>query len=100
MKTILALTAALAATPAFAQDVSPTRALVNMVVAEMYCGMDAPESLVVAMGERSKAETGLDTSQTVIRAYGAAEAIGRDLALSGKLGGFCRNIGRVYGGLR
>lgn len=99
MKTALALITALTiAAPAVAQEA--TRALVNIVIAEQQCGLDAPKSLVVALGERSRAETGLDTEQTVTAVYGAANALGIDYALKNNLGAFCRHMASVYGSIR
>ncbi len=99
MKTALALiTAITVSTPALAQEA--TRALVNIVIAEQQCGLDAPKSLVVALGERSRAETGLDTEQTVTAVYGAANAIGVDYAQKNTLGVFCRHMASVYGSIR
>ncbi len=100
MKTVLALSAFLAATPALAQDSSPTRALVNMIVAEQFCGIDAPQAYVGPMGDRAVVETGLTMEQLTYTAYAAANEVGKQYAANGTLGGFCREIGRIYGGLQ
>lgn len=100
MRTLLATLAALVvATPTLAQD-SPTRALVNMIVAEQFCGIDAPQAYVGPMGDRAVLETGLTMEQLTYTAYAAANEIGKQYAANGTLGGFCREIGRIYGGLR
>lgn len=96
---IITITLALAASHAAAQD-SPTRALVEMIVAEQYCGIDAPERLTLAMGERASLETGMDMQKLVDASYMAANAMGRDYALSGKLGLFCRRVSEIYGAVR
>ena len=95
----LAITAA--ATPSLAQTTppSPTKALVNIIVAEQFCAMRSPpKEILVAIGSRATIETGLDTPQLVEAGYQAANEIGNAYKANGTLYGFCSYTMGVYAG--
>lgn len=88
-------------TPTLAQDpLTNTKALVNMVVAEQFCKIDAPISLVDQIGDASLRETGLDHAQTADAAYRAAAEIGMAHTRNGTLVDFCLGVAQVYGKVR
>lgn len=99
--TITAVTAALlAATPALSQSTtppSPTKALVNIIIAEQYCALGAPPAeLVVGLGEDARRETGLDNQQLVDAGYAAAREIANAYRSRDLLVGFCVDMTKLY----
>lgn len=97
---LVAITLTMAA-PAFAQTTptSPTKALVNIIVAEQFCAMRAPpQEVTVAIGNQAVEETGLDMPQMVDASYIAATAIGNAYRADGSLPGFCLRMAEIYSG--
>jgi len=91
---VMAPTLATAQTPP-----SPTKALVNIIVAEQFCAMRSPpQEILVAIGSRATIETGLDTPQLVEAGYQAAKEIGNAYKANGTLDGFCAYMMGVYAG--
>jgi hypothetical protein len=100
LTTALALAMAIA-TPALAQKPppSPTKALVNIIVAEQFCAMRMPpKEIITAIGGQAVAETGLDMPQMVDASYIAATAIGNAYRADGTLPGFCLRMAEIYSG--
>jgi hypothetical protein len=97
--TITAAAALLAATPALSQSTppSPTKALVNIIIAEQYCALGAPPAeLVVGLGEDARRETGLDNAQLVEAGYAAAREIANAYRSRDLLVGFCVDMTKLY----
>lgn len=101
---MLKITTALAlslvmATPALAQaPPSPTKALVNVVVAEQFCRINMPQEIVVQIGEQAAMESGLDMPTLVDALYIAAFDIGNQYRADGTLMGFCLRMAEIYAG--
>lgn len=102
MKTLViaAVVAFTSATQVMAQETSPTKALVHMIVTEQFCKIDAPQSLVLAVGERAEVETGLTVEQLLDASYGAANIIGQEYTNDGSIVGFCLRMAQIYGEVR
>jgi hypothetical protein len=78
---------------------SPTKALVNIIVAEQFCAMRMPpKEIITAIGGQAVEETGLDMPQMVDASYIAATAIGNAYRADGTLPGFCLRMAEIYSG--
>jgi hypothetical protein len=100
LKLTTAIMALAIATPALAQTPpSPTKALVNIIVAEQFCAMRMPpKEIITAIGGQAVEETGLDMPQMVDASYIAATAIGNAYRADGTLPGFCLRMAEIYSG--
>ncbi len=94
MKTTLAILLSMVTSPAAAQEA--TKALVNMYVAQDFCGLSAPDALVRDLAPKSAAETGMSADDLVYSLQQASRVIGNDYAQKGTLVIFCRNVEAVY----
>lgn len=94
-KVILALAASLSlSTSAVASDA--TMALIGMVVAEQYCGLQAPKDQVEIIGSGAMKETGMSGKDLATATYAAAEAAAKKMVEDRTLVSFCAEIESVY----
>ena len=90
---VMAPTLATAQTPP-----SPTKALVNIIVAEQFCNLHTPRDIHLAIGQEAMRETGLDAPRLVDAGYWAATEIGNAYRADGRLPKFCAYMMGVYAG--
>jgi hypothetical protein len=83
-----------AASYAFSQEA--TKALVNVIVAEQFCGINAPTDLARFIATNAMNETGMNGQQLTQAGYAAAGEIGRAYANDGTLGTFCQTMAKAF----
>ena len=91
MITALAIMA-MTATPSY----EATQAIVNMVVAERYCSLNAPKQYVYQIGTSALSESGMTNEEFTEAAYLAADILGPEMVKNGTIGPFCARMAVIY----